>query len=173
MAVLGDIPPLAFAAAQGGERAARSALGNFSWDWIYAHLAKRQPGFADAAAWARAAYGSAAILLRLPFAGDLAVFQRVEDIPLVARRPRLEKGEARRRLGLDERPAILLSFGGIGVPGLKLEAMRSDRRLPAAAHGPGARRRRRAVARALARTPPRSQRRASAIRTWSARPTSW
>ena len=36
--VLGDIPPLAFAAA--AEAGVPSiALGNFSWDWIYAHIA--------------------------------------------------------------------------------------------------------------------------------------
>jgi hypothetical protein len=116
--VLGDIPPLAFAAAQAAKVPA-IGLGNFSWDWIYAHLALRQAGFAEAAAWARAAYGSASLLLRLPFAGDLSAFPCVEDIPLVARQPRLAKREVRRRLGLDERPAVLLSFGGIGIPGLQ------------------------------------------------------
>jgi hypothetical protein len=119
--VLGDIPPLAFAAARAAGVAA-IALGNFSWDWIYAHLAARQAAFADAAVWAREAYRSAALLLRLPFAGDLSVFPRIEDVPLVVRRPRIGKGEARRRLRLDARPAVLLAFGGIGLPGLRLEA---------------------------------------------------
>ncbi len=120
--VLGDIPPLAFAAAKAAGKPA-IALGNFSWDWVFAHLAVRHAAFAEAAEWAREAYRSAALLLRLPFAGELSAFPRIEDIPLVARRPRLEKGEARRRLGLDERPAVLLSFGGIGVPGLQLGAL--------------------------------------------------
>jgi hypothetical protein len=124
--VLGDIPPLAFAAARAAGVAA-IGLGNFSWDWVYAHLAQRRVGLADAAAWARAEYRSAALLLRLPFAGDLRAFPEIADIPLVARRPRLEKSEARRRLGLDERPAVLLAFGGIGFPGLKLAAFASLR----------------------------------------------
>jgi L-arabinokinase len=117
--VLADIPPLAFAAAaEAGRRSI--ALGNFSWDWIYAHLARRVPALGEAAAHARAAYASAERLLRLPFAGDLGAFRVVEDLPLVARKPSVGKAEARRRLGLDSRPVVLLSFGGIGVPGLRL-----------------------------------------------------
>jgi L-arabinokinase len=116
--VLGDIPPLAFAAA--AEAGVPSiALGNFSWDWIYRHFAARQPALAEAAAHAARAYSRAGLLLRLPFAGDLSAFARIEDVPLVARAPALPKEEARRRLGLDARPVVLLSFGGVGMPGLE------------------------------------------------------
>jgi L-arabinokinase len=119
--VLGDIPPLAFAAA--AEAGVRSvALGNFSWDWIYQHLAAREPALGEAASVARAAYGAAELLLRLPFAGDLGAFARIEDLPLVARRPRVERDDARKRLGLREGPTVLLSFGGMGLPGLRPEA---------------------------------------------------
>ena len=122
--VLGDIPPLAFAA--GGDAGLRSvALGNFSWDWIYGHLGGRLPALAEAAARAREAYARADRLLRLPFAGDLTSFRRVEDVPLVVRRPQVPKLEARRRLGLDGRPAVLLSFGGLGLPGLQPAAFGS------------------------------------------------
>jgi L-arabinokinase len=122
--VLADIPPLAFAAAA---RAGVPALGlgNFSWDWIYRHLAARQPSLAASAERAQGAYGEATLLLELPFAGDLSAFPRREPVGLVARRPRVARGEARRRLGLDARPAVLLSFGGVGLPGLargRLEA---------------------------------------------------
>ncbi len=119
--VLGDIPPLAFAAA-GAAGLTSVALGNFSWDWIYAHLARRQAALAEAAAGCREAYARATVLLRLPFAGDMSAFPRIEDVPLVARRPGVAKGEARRRLGLDGRPAVLLSFGGLGMPGLQPSA---------------------------------------------------
>ena len=116
--VLGDIPPLAFAAA--AEAGIPSiGLGNFSWDWIYRHLAGRQPSLVDAARHAAAAYARASLLLRLPFAGDLSAFPRIEDVPLVARRPAVGKAEARSRLGLDARPVVLLSFGGVGMPGLE------------------------------------------------------
>jgi L-arabinokinase len=115
--VLGDIPPLAFAAA--AEAGVPSvALGNFSWDWIYRHLGRRHPLLLQAADHAASAYSKAGLLLRLPFAGDLSAFPRIEDIPLVARRPAVPKAEARRRLSLDGRPAVLLSFGGIGMPEL-------------------------------------------------------
>jgi L-arabinokinase len=120
--VLGDIPPLAFAAAAEA-RVPSIALGNFSWDWIYRHLATRQPSLAEAAAHAAAAYARAGLLLRLPFAGDLSAFGRVEDVPLVARVPALDKAEARLRLGLDARPVVLLSFGGVGLPGLEPAAL--------------------------------------------------
>jgi L-arabinokinase len=122
--VLGDIPPLAFvAAAEAG--VASVALGNFSWDWIYGHLAARVPALAEAAARCRDAYARAVLLLRLPFAGDLRAFRGIEDVPLVVRRPAVGKIEARRRLGLDGCPAVLLSFGGIGLPGLRLAALGS------------------------------------------------
>ena len=116
--VLGDIPPLAFAAAADAG-VTSIALGNFSWDWIYRHFAARQPALAEAAAHAARAYSRAGLLLRLPFAGDLSAFGRIEDVPLVARAPALPKEEARRRLGLDARPVVLLSFGGVGMPGLE------------------------------------------------------
>ena len=113
--VVSDIPPLAFEAAH---RAGIPSvgLGNFSWDWIYRHLSARQPSLARSADRAARAYRHAALLLELPFAGDLSAFTTRERVGLVARRPRVPRGEARRRLGLDGRPAVLLSFGGVGLP---------------------------------------------------------
>jgi hypothetical protein len=83
------------------------------------------PALAEAAAQAREAYARADLLLRLPFAGDLSAFRRVEGVPLVVRRPPTPRHEARRRLGLDDRPAVLLSFGGLGLPGLRPAAFSS------------------------------------------------
>ena len=74
-AVLSDIPPFAFdAAAEAGIPAV--GLANFSWDWIYRHLARRQPDLAKASASASASYRRAHLLLQLPFAGDLGAFPR-------------------------------------------------------------------------------------------------
>ncbi len=115
--VLGDIPPSAFAAATAAD-VSSVALGNFSWDWIYDHLTGRAPALAEAAEMARAAYSGATLLLRLPFSGDLSAFPCVEDIPLVARRPRVSRNVARRRLEWGEEPTVLVSFGGVGLPGL-------------------------------------------------------
>jgi L-arabinokinase len=113
--VLGDIPPLAFQAAH--EAGVPSlALGNFSWDWIYRHLGERQVKLRDAAERCADSYSRAGLLLRLPFAGDMRAFPRIEDIPLVARTPRLKRADARRALGLGAETTLLLSFGGIGLP---------------------------------------------------------
>ena len=112
--VLGDIPPLAFeAAAEAGIPSV--GLANFSWDWIYRHLSRRCAGLGAAASWAAAAYGRCGLLLKLPFAGDLAAFPKTMEIPLVARTPRVPRAEARRRLGLGASPVALLSFGGLGL----------------------------------------------------------
>jgi L-arabinokinase len=112
--VLGDIPPLAFAAARDAG-VPSVALGNFSWDWIYRELAHGRAGMIEAAQAAAASYGSAGLLLELPFAGDLRAFPRRERIPMVARRPHVPRAQARAALGLQaERPAVLFSFGGFG-----------------------------------------------------------
>ncbi|HUG55416.1 MAG TPA: hypothetical protein VMR21_17555 [Vicinamibacteria bacterium] len=121
--VLADVPPLAFdAAARAGVPAV--ALTNFSWDWVYRHLARREPRLEKAADHAARAYGQAELLLELPFAGDLSAFPRRERIPLVARPPRRPREEVRRHLGLGERArVVLVTFGGIGVPGFDLRAL--------------------------------------------------
>ncbi|MGC3999058.1 MAG: hypothetical protein QM767_17095 [Anaeromyxobacter sp.] len=115
--VLADLPALPFEAAA---RAGVPAVGcsNFSWDWIYRHLAVRQPTLLASAERAARAYAHAALLLELPFAGELSAFPRREPVGFVARRPGAPRTEARRRLGLDGRPVVLVSFGGIGVPAL-------------------------------------------------------
>jgi L-arabinokinase len=76
------------------------------------------PGLGEAATAAARDYARAELLLRLPWSGDLGAFPRIEDIPLVARRPRMGAVEVRRRLGLDARPLILVSLGGVGGPGI-------------------------------------------------------
>ncbi|MBI5069090.1 MAG: hypothetical protein HZB56_12710 [Deltaproteobacteria bacterium] len=117
-----DVPALPFeAAARAGVPAV--GLANFSWDWIYRHLAVRQPALLASAERAARAYRQAPLLLSLPFAGDLSAFPRREEVGLVVRRPRTPRAEGRRRLGLDGRPAALLSFGGIGLPSLRREAL--------------------------------------------------
>jgi L-arabinokinase len=120
--VLGDIPPLAFAAAQ--EAGVPSvALGNFSWDWIHRELARGRPAMMTAAEAAARAYGTAGLLLELPFAGDLRAFPRRERIPMIARRSSVSRAQARAALGLQaDRPAVLFSFGGFGLGTARPEA---------------------------------------------------
>lgn len=126
--VVADIPAIPFEAAA---RVGIPAVGvtNFSWDWIYRHLARRHPSLAASADRAARAYAQATLLLQLPFAGDLSAFPRREPVGLVARRPSLPRAEARRRLGLDGRPAVLVSFGGVGLPGLTPAVLAGERDL--------------------------------------------
>ncbi|HEY3045474.1 MAG TPA: hypothetical protein VGJ39_15695 [Vicinamibacterales bacterium] len=115
--VVGDIPPLAFAAA---ERAGVKsfALGNFTWDWIY----RTYPAFEDQAPEViptiQAAYATATRALRLPFHGGFEPMAAVTaDIPLIARRSHRDPTDTRRRLGITAgRPFVLASFGAYGAP---------------------------------------------------------
>jgi hypothetical protein len=114
--VVGDIPPLAFAAAHRAQ-VPSVALGNFTWDWIYSiydAFAREAP---DVIPLIAHAYSRATRALRLPLHGGFASMRAVTcDIPFIARRSTRERRETRRLLGLrDDRPAVLTSFGGHGV----------------------------------------------------------
>jgi UDP:flavonoid glycosyltransferase YjiC (YdhE family) len=114
--VVGDIPPLAFAAA---DRAGLPsvAVGNFTWDWIY----ERYDGFAAIAPNVnpaiRRAYAKATKALRLPFHGGFEPMSAATtDIPLIARRSRRNRDEIRRLLEAPpDRPLVLASFGAYGA----------------------------------------------------------
>ena len=116
--VVADFPPLA------GEVAAACGvpcvgIGNFTWDWIYEPLidAPRR-GLLD---WLREGYGRMSWWLRMPFSHteNQALFPRVVDVPLVARRPKSEPSDVLRRLGIatnDGRPRIVLGMRGRIAP---------------------------------------------------------
>jgi L-arabinokinase len=118
--VVGDIPPLAFAAAaQAGIRSV--ALGNFTWDWIYAGYPEQLSPSARLVERLRDAYSHAALALRLPMAGGFDMFSRVVDLPFIARRSTRRPADVRRQLQLaDDRPLVLLSFGGYGLSQIDL-----------------------------------------------------
>jgi L-arabinokinase len=114
--VVGDIPPLAFAAAAGAGIPS-VAIGNFTWDWIYEAyptFAASAPGVLDTI---RTAYAQATIALRLPLHGGFAPLRLVvRDLPLIARRARLDRARARHALGLPlDGVVVLASFGAYGA----------------------------------------------------------
>jgi hypothetical protein len=120
--IVGDIPPLAFEVAD-RLGVPSIAIGNFTWDWIY----ETQPGF-DALPWLmprlRTAYRKATRALELPFAGGFEIFPAVQKLPLVARRPTRSRLDTRAHFGVPaDRPAVLLSFGGYGLPLLDLASL--------------------------------------------------
>jgi len=113
--VVGDIPPLAFAAAA---RAAipSIAVGNFTWDWIYRAypvFERLAPGVTTTigAAYACATYG-----LRLPLHGGFGSIASVIDIPFIARQSTRDPQAVRDALGIDrDKQFVLASFSGYGV----------------------------------------------------------
>lgn len=115
--VVGDMPPLAFAAAERAHVKAL-ALGNFTWDWIYSVYPAFEALAPDVIPTIRAAYATATRALRLPFHGGFEPMAAVtHDIPLIARRSRRDPAETRRLLGIAAgRPFVLASFGAYGAP---------------------------------------------------------
>jgi UDP:flavonoid glycosyltransferase YjiC (YdhE family) len=121
--LLGDVPPLAFAAAAQASIPCL-ALANFGWDWIYAVW----PDFEQAIKCIRAGYGAADALLRLPLhatdSDAFPAFKTIEDVPLISRHARQSRCNVRRQLGVAlEARLVLLSFGGFNALGLNLEAL--------------------------------------------------
>jgi L-arabinokinase len=126
-AVVADVPPLAFEAAR---RAAvpSVALSNFTWDWIYEDYARALDLESSLADRIRRMHGLAREAWRLPLHGGFAGFHRVRELPFVARRARRDRGDTRARLGwTGERPVVLASFGGVGLPSLPLERAAAPR----------------------------------------------
>ncbi|HXE79311.1 MAG TPA: hypothetical protein VNK41_01040 [Vicinamibacterales bacterium] len=121
--VVGDIPPLACAAARAAGVPCL-ALGNFTWDWIYENYEESPalaPGLVQTI---REAYGHASGALRLPLHGGFSAFRAVVDVPFIARRSRRDRAELRAWLGvpLDSR-LVLASFGGYGVREFDMSAL--------------------------------------------------
>jgi hypothetical protein len=118
--VVGDVPPLAFAAAHAASIPS-IAIANFTWDWIYEGYEPERFGAAGLVAQVRDACAQANLFLRLPMWGgfEMAPPEATRDLPLVARRSARDPRETRRALGLPaDRKLVLLSFGGHGLKGL-------------------------------------------------------
>jgi UDP:flavonoid glycosyltransferase YjiC (YdhE family) len=127
--VVGDIPPLACAAA---ERAGVPclAIANFTWDWIYSIYPAFDRLAPDVIPAIRRAYGSTTRALRLPLHGGFEPMAAVtRDLPFIARQSARDPADTRRGLGLaEDRPIVLTSFGAYGAD-LPLEALRRSGQL--------------------------------------------
>ena len=118
--VVADLPPLGIAAAQ-AIGIPGIALGNFTWDWIYSGY----DGSADLVNLIGDVYRHTALALRLPMWGGFATMTKVIDLPFVARRSSRDPLAIRDALGLPRNQRLALaSFGGYGVSGLNVEALR-------------------------------------------------
>ena len=121
--VVGDIPPLAFLAA---DRAGvpSIALGNFTWDWIYAAYTGELASYPALLDTIRGAYAHAGRALHLPLGGGFGAFHRVEAVPFIARRSARGRDEVRERFGLPAAGRLVLaSFGGYGLRDIDLRAL--------------------------------------------------
>jgi len=111
--IVGDVPPIAFAASRlTGIRSV--AFANFTWDWIYETYPQFEGLAPGVLALIRDAYRCATHALRLPLGGGFEPMAAVtHTVPLVARRSKLGRAEARRAMALDgDVPIVLASFGG-------------------------------------------------------------
>ena len=108
--VVADIPSIPIeSAAEAGIPAV--AVGNFSWDWIYAPFVERDPRWRRVIRLFEEGYCQARLLLKLPFSPAMAVFPRRVDIPLLAKPGRDRRTELARLTGADAgKRWVLLSF---------------------------------------------------------------
>lgn len=125
--VVGDIPPLAFAAAAAAGIPSL-AVGNFTWDWIYEGYPG--DGVLELAEDIRRVYSDTTAALRLPMWGGFAGLEgKTRDIPFIAYRSPLEPDDVRKRLGLPDRtqggPLVLFAFGGHGITPLDTPVRRA------------------------------------------------
>ncbi len=122
--LIGDVPPLAFAAARAAGIPS-VAVANFTWDWIYEGSEPERVGAPGLVQQVRDACATAGLFLRLPMWGgfEMAPPEATRDLPLVARRSARDPVETRKALGLPlDRKLVLLSFGGHGLRGLSPRA---------------------------------------------------
>ena len=115
--VVGDVPPLAFAVGHAAG-VPSIAIGNFTWDWIYADYPRVRlaPSLLPAI---RGAYAKASMALRLPMHGGFEQISNVKDIPIIARHATRSRDEVVKALKLPaDKPIVLVSFGGYGLPSL-------------------------------------------------------
>ena len=108
--VVADIPsiPIEAAAAAG---ISAVAMGNFSWDWIYAPFVERDSRWRRVIDLFEEGYRKARVLLKLPFSPDMSVFDKQVEIPLLARPGRARRAELASLTGADAgKRWVLLSF---------------------------------------------------------------
>lgn len=108
--VVADIPAIPLeAAAEAGIPAV--AVGNFSWDWIYAPFGARDPRWRPVIRQFEEGYRKAKLLLKLPFSPAMSVFAKHVDVPLLAKPGRNRRKELAVLTGADAgKRWVLLSF---------------------------------------------------------------
>ncbi len=125
VAVVADIVPSALTLAK---RAGLPSflVATFTWDWILDYYNDEDVRFSEIAARLRERYMTAQTMICTPLSFGLPQVEPKKTVSLIAQKSRAEKDELRKELGLDNRPAFLVSFGGCGlaeIESMKLEEM--------------------------------------------------
>lgn len=114
--VVADVPPLGLEVARRLD-VPGVAIANFTWSWAYEHYAD-DPVFELAAVRLRMAEGLATHVVALPGGGGLDALGPPRPLHAIRRPPTCSREEARRRLTRgragEDRPVVLISFGGYG-----------------------------------------------------------
>ncbi len=102
------------------------AISNFSWDWIYDSWREAYPEIEPIRDAFAADYALCDKLFLLPFSEPLPAFHSTQPMPLIGRKATLDRSTVRTRLGIDPSvPAVLLSFGGMGLQNGQLRQLES------------------------------------------------
>jgi len=120
--IVSDISPLAFDVSK-SLGITSIGISNFSWDWIYSSYTDNESGFLPYISKIKESYKKCDILCRLPFHGDLSVFNKVWEIPCIARKSPFSKKQIKKQLAIEEtgKKLVLFSFGGFGLDSLSIE----------------------------------------------------
>lgn len=125
--VVSDAPALGCAAA-GVAGIPSVVISNFTWDWIYAGYAECLASAPELVPEIQRAYRQADAAWRLPMHGGFETFERITDLPFVARHATHSREETRRTLGLAlDRRLALSSFSIYGADGIDFPGLDSTR----------------------------------------------
>ena len=117
-AVVSDIVPSAFVFARKA-RLPSFLLATFTWDWIVDYYSDDDPRFADLSTQLRDRYMMADSMIYTPLSFSLPPVEPKIVVSLIGKRSLFSREELRDKLRLDDRPAFLVSFGGLGVSGVE------------------------------------------------------
>ncbi|MEE8484564.1 MAG: hypothetical protein V3S46_08190 [Nitrospinota bacterium] len=125
VAVVADIVPSALTLAK---RAGLPSflVATFTWDWILDYYKDEDARFSEIAARLNERYMTAQRMIYTPLSFGLPQVEPKNKVSLIAKKSLAEKDELRKKLGIDNRPAFLVSFGGCGldeIEKMKLEEM--------------------------------------------------
>ncbi|MBL7016149.1 MAG: hypothetical protein ISR84_01180 [Kiritimatiellales bacterium] len=123
--VVADIPAIPLAAAQ-RSGVPNIAIGNFSWDWIYADYARTDFQWEFFVEKFRTVYEQTDLLLRLPFAPPMEQFPNRKDVPLLASPGTAQREKIAELSGANpDMPWVLLSFTSLDLSFQALENIRT------------------------------------------------